>query len=135
MATRRATQNDARPLPRVVENGERKVTHPFLALGDRWREKAVELRRLGADTQAHVLEVAAEDMRAMMEERIDPVTAGEETPHLSEHTIRNKLSSGEIENWGKRGAPLVRRGDLWGLPKRGPRHLESAVRRRVAGGR
>lgn len=109
--------------------------HPLLALADRWRSKAADLRTYAAGTQAEVLDQAARELEAWVNELLSPADAGREAPHLAASTIRSKLSKGELQNYGQPGEPLVRRGDLWGIPKRPPGEVRDFVRRKVAGGR
>lgn len=108
--------------------------HPLLAFADRWRFEAAALRKWGADDQADVLETAADELEGWVNELISPADAAKEST-MAESTIRNKLTAGELENHGKRGAPLVRRGDLWGIGERPAGDMPDFVRRRVAGGR
>lgn len=111
------------------------MTHSIHAIVDSWRRLVAEFRRWGATAQADALETAAGDLEGWVDEMLSPADAAKETPHLAESTIRNKLASGEIENHGKPGSPLVRRGDLWGIPDRSAGEMRDFVRRRVAGGR
>lgn len=108
--------------------------HPLLTLADRWRAQAGDLRNWSAATQANVLEQAADELEGWVNQLLSPAEAAEETPHMAESTIRNKLGRGELENHGKPGSPLVRRGDLWGVPERPEGEMRDFVRRRVAGG-
>lgn len=107
------------------------VSHPLHALAERWRTTATELRDYGETTRAGVLERCAGELDGLMDEYLKPSDAAAEQGFYSEGAIRKMLSDGRLDNLGAPGRPLVRRGDVWGVPRRKP--VSGAVVRRLAG--
>lgn len=95
---------------------------PFDDLPNRWRSKAAELRRYGADEAAATLEQCADDLEE--EWRVwqtEPLTLDEAAVEsgYSRSSFERWIASGEIPNAGAEGSPRVRRRDL-------PRKLDGA---------
>ena len=96
--------------------------HPLAA---RWREEAQLLRRCGAHEAATTREACADELDAYERERgLQPLTLTQASAESGRHkdTIARYIDEGELENVGKKGSPLVRRGDLLAkLTKPSPR--------------
>jgi len=89
----------------------------------RWRELADDQRRLGAATQAAVLEWCASDLEAGLDAwRLEGLTvarAAEESGYSESH-LRALLSQGGLRNAGGDGSPRIRRADLPAKPSAAP---------------
>lgn len=101
---------------------------PLSRLSDEWCEEADLLRRRGAPRQADALESAADDLEERLSEwRLERLTleeAAEETG-VSYRTAQRKVSEGEWENVGRKGAPRVLRAEvLPGLDPPGPEETD-----------
>ena len=94
---------------------------------DRIEEMEAEvttLREWGADAQADTLKRACDRFRAIITEWLDePLNVGqatEECPWWEARTIAGKLRSGDLQQAGAHGAPLVLRRDLFGVSDDAP---------------
>ncbi len=87
----------------------------LLALPTGWRDEAHRLRDryarpdLAALCEAHAAELE-EALHAAEEELLPPAKAAKES--LSKRRLRELEAEGKLENHGRKGAPLDRRGDL-----------------------
>ena len=97
---------------------------PFRALVAGWRAEAAMLERRGYGREAR----AAESYAAQLEDRLREwelqaltleQAAGE--TGLKYDTIQRRVACGELPNAGRKGAPLVRRCDLYGGASSNPR--------------
>ena len=83
-------------------------------LPSHWRERAAEFRRFAAEGAATAFEAAAaeleEAIRQAEDELLPPTEAARES--LSKRRLRELGADGKLKNYGKKGAPLYRRGDL-----------------------
>lgn len=91
-------------------------TAPVIAtLPMSWRAHAAELRRYGAELQAHVLEAVADELEDALQGEADALLtleqAAEESGYSADHLGR-EVREGRIPNAGRRHAPRLRRGDL-----------------------
>ena len=95
-----------------------------ISLPERWRAEAEILRRRGAAVQAEVLESCAVDLeeceRARELELLSLEQAAAESG-FSYSAIQKMVAEGELTNVGRKGKPLVRRGDLPRKARRRPR--------------
>jgi hypothetical protein len=84
-------------------------------LPQRWREQASQLRSLGADAQARLLETVADQLAAAFlragDEPLGLQRAAQESGYSVDHLGR-MLREGRIPNSGRKDKPLIRRGDL-----------------------
>jgi hypothetical protein len=84
-------------------------------LPEQWRALAVQQRRLGADVQARILEVCADELAAALLRAEDEVLslrrAAQESGYSADHLSR-MVRDGKIPNSGRRSKPLIRRRDL-----------------------
>jgi hypothetical protein len=90
---------------------------PFRALAAGWRKEAAMLERLGLAREARMVQTFASDLEQRLREwELQELTleqaAGE--TGLKYDTVQRKIASGELPNAGRKGAPLVRRCDLYG---------------------
>ena len=84
-------------------------------LTERWRTRATELRRYGAEDQATALEACAAELeQAEQEYAVEELTLEQAAIELgvSYDTIGRRLRTGEIPNAGQKHKPRVRRCDL-----------------------
>lgn len=89
--------------------------NPVPELCGRWRDRAADLRRYGADPQARALEACADELeRLIREHENEELTLDDaaDVQGVTRRTIERKIERGEIENVGKPGKPRVRRGDV-----------------------
>jgi hypothetical protein len=84
-------------------------------LPDQWRALAKQLRRLGADAQARILDFCADDLTASFaragDELLSLRSAAQESGYSVDHIAR-LLREGKIPNSGRKAKPLIRRRDL-----------------------
>ena len=84
-------------------------------LPDQWRALAKQLRRLGADAQARMLDFCADDLTASFaragDELLSLRSAAQESGYSADHLAR-LLREGKIPNSGRKAKPLIRRRDL-----------------------
>lgn len=85
------------------------------SLPTRWQTKAKELRQLGAEPTAKVLERCAADLEeAYRDWNLQPLTlqeAAKESGYSTDHLGR-LVRDGTIPNAGEKHSPRIRRGDL-----------------------
>lgn len=85
------------------------------SLADRWRTEAETLARYGDDRGAIVARLHADQLEeAAAEIAAETLTLSEAAAEsgYSERRLRELLTSGEIPQAGRKGAPRIRRGDL-----------------------
>lgn len=86
--------------------------HELLA---RWAEQTELLRECGAVMACETLNKAANELRQAIEETgrelLDP-SAASTYSGLTTRRLRQLVEAGELENVGRKGAPLYRRSDL-----------------------
>lgn len=90
-----------------------------------WRKDAATFRKYGAVAVAEVIEAMCAQLEAHIREReLEALTIDEAAQEsgYSYSAIQKMVSSGELENVGRKHAPRVRRGDL---PRKG-RKVEDA---------
>ena len=89
---------------------------PIRSLADRWRDEAAVLRRCGHERTADLCERHAQELegavRVWWAEPLGLQQAAEETG-LSYRAIQKRVERGQVPNVGKKGAPRVRRCDLY----------------------
>ena len=89
---------------------------------DRWRAEVEILRRRGAQSQADVLASCAVELeefeRARAFEALPLAQASAESG-FSYSALQKMLADNELPNVGRKGKPLVRRGDLPRKARRG----------------
>lgn len=94
-------------------------------LADRWEADAGTLERYSATSEAQVARRLAAELRealaAAQEETLTLEQASAESGIPAE-TLRKQLARGAVPNAGKKGAPLIRRGDLPVRPARAARN-------------
>lgn len=80
-----------------------------------WRTEAGTLEKYGDTRGARLLRDVADvleaSLRSVEDEPLDLSTAARESGYSADR-LRHLVSSGEIPNAGKKGAPRIRRGDL-----------------------
>ena len=84
-------------------------------LPEEWRALAAQQRRLGADSQARILEFCADELAAALlragDELLSLSRAAQESGYSADHLSR-MVREGRIPNSGRRSKPLIRRKDL-----------------------
>jgi hypothetical protein len=84
-------------------------------LPDQWRALAKQQRRLGADAQARILDVCADELTAAFlragDETLTLSRAAQESGYGADHLGR-MVREGRIPNSGRKAKPLIRRRDL-----------------------
>jgi hypothetical protein len=84
-------------------------------LATRWREDAETFDRYGDEQLAKVCRTHADDLEAALrsadDDALDLASAARESG-LSIDRLRHKVAAGELPNAGRKGKPLIRRGDL-----------------------
>lgn len=84
-------------------------------LPEEWRALAVQLRRLGADAQARILDFCADELASALlragDELLSLGRAAQESGYSTDHLSR-LLREGRIPNAGRKSKPLIRRRDL-----------------------
>ena len=86
-----------------------------------WRDHANCLRRYGAQAQARVLETAADELEAALEEQNDDLLTLNQAAALSGYSadhLGRLVRSGRLPNHGERHAPRIRKQDLPRKPSR-----------------
>jgi len=95
---------------------------PLRELPERWRSDAEVLRRCGHERTADLYDLHAQQLecavRAWWTEALNLQQAAEEIG-LSYRAIQKRVERGQVPNVGKKGAPRVRRCDVY--DGRGPR--------------
>jgi hypothetical protein len=85
------------------------------SLATRWRTEAETLERYGDDRGARVARLHADELEQasadLADETLTLSEAAAESGY-SERRLRELLTSGEVPQAGRRGAPRIRRGDL-----------------------
>lgn len=80
-----------------------------------WRALAAQQRRLGADSQARVLDLCADELAAALlrggDEPLNLSRAAQESGYSVDHLSR-LVREGKIPNSGRTSKPLIRRKDL-----------------------
>lgn len=92
-------------------------------LAGRWRSEAEVFRRRGLEEQATAADSYADDLEKELREwELEALTLEEAAAESrwSYDTVQRKVAAGEIPNAGRRGAPRVRRCDLYGAPAATP---------------
>jgi hypothetical protein len=93
-------------------------------LPEEWRSLAAQQRRLGADSQARILEFCADELAAAFrragDELLSLAHAARESGYSADHLSR-LVREGKIPNSGRKAKPLIRRSDL---PQKGRKHKE-----------
>ena len=94
-------------------------------LPDDWRALAAQQRRLGADSQARILEFCADELAAALlragDELLSLSRAAQESGYSADHLSR-MVREGRIPNSGRKAKPLIRRKDL---PVKASRYKEN----------
>jgi hypothetical protein len=84
-------------------------------LPDQWRALAAQQRRLGAESQARILDFCADELAAAFSRAADELLslqrAAQESGYSVDHLCR-LLREGRIPNSGRKAKPLIRRCDL-----------------------
>ena len=84
-------------------------------LPDDWRALAAQQRRLGAESQARILDFCADELTAALEragdELLSLARAAQESGYTADHLSR-MVRQGKIPNSGRKSKPLIRRRDL-----------------------
>ena len=92
-------------------------------LVDSWREDSERLRRYADDRGARVCQLHADELeaalRAEQDELLSLDQAADQSGYSADHLGR-MIRAGKLTNRGKKGAPLLRRGDLPEKPSGGP---------------
>ena len=97
---------------------------PFRALAAGWREEAAILKRRGLEQEARMAESYASDLDQRLREwELQELTIEQAATELGlkYDTVQRRLACGELPNAGRKGAPLVRRCDLYGGASSTPR--------------
>ena len=90
----------------------------LIVLADRWREEGSLLRLRGASPQADTLESAALELETVLTEwSLEKLTLAQAAEEASQtyDSIQRKVATGMLHNAGQKGAPRVRRCDLFGI--------------------
>jgi hypothetical protein len=93
----------------------------LVQLPERWRAEAAILRRRGAAAQAELLESCATDLEQDERERGLQALTLEDAAAQSGYSysaLQKMVADGQLLNVGKKGKPLVRRGDIPRKPRR-----------------
>jgi hypothetical protein len=84
-------------------------------LPDDWRALAAQQRRLGAESQARILDFCADELAAALaragDELLSLARAAQESGYTADHLSR-MVRQGKIPNSGRKSKPLIRRRDL-----------------------
>ena len=93
-------------------------------LPEEWRTLAAQQRRLGADSQARILEFCADELAAALlragDELLSLTRAAQESGYSADHLSR-MVRDEKIPNAGRKAKPLIRRRDL---PTKGRKRRE-----------
>lgn len=80
-----------------------------------WRTLAAQQRRLGADSQARILDFCADELAAALlragDELLSLARAAQESGYTADHLAR-MVRQEKIPNSGRKSKPLIRRRDL-----------------------
>ena len=87
-----------------------------------WRRRALDVRAwASAEGAACAMEICADELETALrdarEELLKPQLAAE-VSNYSARRLRELAAEGKLKNYGRRGAPLYRRGDLPNKPAR-----------------
>jgi len=110
------------------------VTTPFAALAQRWRDEAAVVGKYDVSL-GKVLTLHADELEAAEREAgAVPLTLSQAAAEsgYSPDRLRHLVSSGQVANAGRRGAPRIRRADLPHKPGRGSGFDAEAAARRNA---
>ena len=84
-------------------------------LPDDWRALAAQQRRLGAESQARILDFCADELAAALvragDELLSLARAAQESGYTADHLSR-MVRQGKIPNSGRKAKPLIQRRDL-----------------------
>ncbi len=97
---------------------------PFRALAAGWREEAAQFARRGYGREARAAEsYAAQLEEGLREWELEALTLEQAATELGlkYDTVQRRVACGELPNAGRKGAPLVRRCDLYGGASSTPR--------------
>ncbi len=97
---------------------------PLRDLADRWRDEAAMLERRGLEREARMVESFAGDLEQRLREwELQELTLEQAATELGlkYDTVQRRVACGELPNAGCKGAPLVRRCDLYGGASSTPR--------------
>ncbi len=97
---------------------------PFRSLAAGWREEAALLERRGLEREARMVESFASDLEQRLREwELQELTLEQAATELGlkYDTVQRRVACGELPNAGRKGAPLVRRCDLFGGASSTPR--------------
>lgn len=107
---------------------------PLLQTCTNLRNEAVNARALGGDQIATTMEACVDRFQLGIDEWLDemlsPTQAGAEGPYAAS-TIAKYIREGLIQQDGRRGAPFVKRGTLFGVSRLS--ELKSTIRRILDG--
>jgi hypothetical protein len=87
----------------------------LLELAAAWRDRAPDLRRIGASAQALCFEEAARELELLMQGAGDDALSLEDAHNLSGYSVGHLarlVRDGTIRNAGREGKPLIRRSDV-----------------------
>ena len=90
---------------------------PLKAIANEWREEAAQLARRGYEQEAHAAEsYAAELEKRLREWELEELTLEQAAGELgvAYDTVQRRVASGLLHNAGRKGAPRVRRCELYG---------------------
>ncbi len=94
------------------------------SLTSEWREDAALLQRRGLEREARMVESFASDLEQRLREwELQELTLEQAATELGlkYDTLQRRVACGELPNAGRKGAPLVRRCDLYGGGSSTPR--------------
>ena len=97
---------------------------PLRSLAAEWREDAALLERRGLEREAQMIESFASDLEQRLREwELQELTLEQVAVEtgLKYDTVQRRVACGELANAGRKGAPLVRRCDLYGGASSTPR--------------
>jgi hypothetical protein len=97
---------------------------PIKSLAAAWREEAARLERRGLEREARIVENFASDLEQRLREwELQELTLEQAATELGlkYDTVQRRVACGELPNAGHKGAPLVRRCDLYGGASSTPR--------------
>jgi hypothetical protein len=92
-----------------------------LLLASRWRSEAIVARKIGAESQAALLEQCASELEAEAQAEALRTVTLTEAVELSGYTysaLEKAVRRGAIPNAGEKHRPLIRVGDLPRKPRR-----------------
>ena len=97
---------------------------PFRALAAGWRDDAAMLERRCLEREARMVESFASDLEQRLREwELQALTLEQAATELGlkYDTVQRRVACGGLPNAGRKGAPLVRRCDLYGGGSSTPR--------------